>query len=53
MGNRYEVYKWEFHTLLQEWRYEEVYCGQSFVKAMWNMWQAKRNGTGCVKLEWR
>lgn len=53
MGLKYEVDAWLYNDGLLEWRYEEVYRGQSFIKAMYMLAQAKRRGAGCVKLEWR
>jgi hypothetical protein len=53
MGVKYEVDAWLYNARLHEWRYEEVYRGQSFIKAMYMLVRAKRHGAGCVKLEWR
>ena len=53
MGCKYEVYEWHYHAGLQEWRYDDIYRGQSFFRALYVMICAKRRGAGCVKLEWR
>lgn len=56
MGNTWTVTVW---TNRPRWHgdddyREERYCGtQSLLRALWRFWQAKREGYGCVKLEWR
>ena len=58
MGNTYTVSEWRFddggitsgdggHG------YYEIWIGESFISALLAAWKAKRNGCGCVKIEWR
>lgn len=51
MGWRFEVNVWNHSDDGYHWL--QVYCGESMIKAMYKMWQAKRHGYGCIKLEWR
>lgn len=58
MGNKFEVWTWEriegaefgAHNAYQ---YVQFWRGQSLLKALWNLYKAKKTGSGCVKLEWR
>jgi len=54
MGNTWEANAWKRRSdKPDEYHYIQVYAGESFVLALWNMWKCKRSGDGCVKLEWR
>jgi hypothetical protein len=59
MGNRFEVWSWEFIETLEEspnrgdYRYIQKYAGESFDEAMSVMCALKSGGAPCVKLEWR
>jgi hypothetical protein len=33
--------------------YEQVYAGESLIRALTAARRAKRSGAGCVKIEWR
>jgi len=50
MGNKYVVAVWiRAHG---DFEYEDVYRGESFLEAMWALFQNKGR-TRCVKFEWR
>lgn len=54
MGWRWEVSVWRKHPstgLKYEWGL--VYGGQSFFKALWHAYKAKRYMAGAIKVEWR
>ncbi len=54
MGNTWEVKAWrQVNDKDDVYHYIQVYSGESFVMALWNMWKCKRSGDCCVKLEWR
>jgi hypothetical protein len=55
MGYRWTVTIWVFRDFPLEsgYREEQYYGSQSWLKAAWNFIKAKREGYGCVKLEWR
>lgn len=55
MGNKWTVSIWVYREWPLESGYrEERYMGsQSFLRAALAFWKAKREGYGCVKLEWR
>jgi hypothetical protein len=50
-------YTWEVSAYRQDgrggYRYDQSYTGESLLAAILNMWKCKRDGAGCVKLEWR
>ena len=52
MGNKYVVLA---YTQLRdgEYQYIESYRGESFFAAIWDMYKCKKQGSGCVRLEWR
>ena len=51
MGNKWTVKKWV--QFGDDYRYEDVYRGESAIVAFWRFYKAKRAGSGCVKIEWR
>jgi len=54
MGNKLTVVVqniWD--DQLKKYVTNQVYCGESWIKAMWYMWRQKGNNAGVVKLEWR
>ena len=54
MGNTFEVYEYlKDKTKGEPYQYHLEWSGESFLKALWIMWKLKREGAGCVKLEWR
>jgi len=53
MGNEYEVYAWGRDDNYGQMCWIEFYKGSSLIKAVYRMWQAKRKGWLCMKLEWR
>lgn len=52
MGNTWEVYAWREINGLVKYDYVMVYCGESWLSAIWAAIKAKRT-CGCVKIEWR
>ena len=54
MGYRYEVRAWRMQTdnPLGPYDDEFEYFGNSLIKAVLEMWKAKRD-SGCVTLRWR
>lgn len=55
MGNKYTVEAWgnHWHHKTGELSYMEVWRGENFFMAVWQLIKAKRKGYKCVKLEWR
>lgn len=53
MGNSFEVWVWKIADNDTEFRYHPFWSGEDFDQAIEAMKQAKREGAGCVKLEWR
>lgn len=56
MGYTYEVHVWDGpigSDNYGDYKWLQIYCGESVLKAMYYMWWAKRNGWKCIKLEWR
>ena len=51
MGYTFEVNAWECVEDRCYWL--QIYAGNSIMKAVYNLWWAKRQGWGCIKLEWR
>lgn len=52
MGWRYEVNVW-VGPVDGPYYWLQIYTGPSIIKAIYNMWWAKRNGWECIKLEYR
>ena len=52
MGWKYEVTQWVRHTDQGPYHWEDVYAGDSLIRAVLAAVRAKRE-SGCVKLEWR
>ena len=52
MGYTYEINVWD-GPIDGDYKWLQIYCGESALKAMYQMWWAKRNGWQCIKLEWR
>ena len=52
MGNTFEVLAWEAAEG-GEYYWLEIYRGESFFKAMYNLLWARYQGWKCIKLEWR
>ena len=54
MGNKYEVSEWyEDKTDGRGLAYHSHCQTEWLCVALWCMWQLKRDGAKCVKLEWR
>lgn len=53
MGNKFTIEAWGKHYGHREYSMLQVWAGQSFIAAMWALWQVKRRGYGCVTLNWR
>jgi len=53
MGNTWEIYVWKFVGKRPAFQYVIYWQGESVFKAIYKMWRAKREGFGCVRLEWR
>lgn len=55
MGNTWEVWGWveQPDGELRRYDYISFYSGESFFGAVWAAIQMKRQGVGCVKVEWR
>lgn len=54
VGNKFEVYEWwQDETKGEPYKYHLEWQGESFIKALYVMYKLKRNGAGCIKLEWR
>jgi len=54
MGFKYEVYEWYKRTHTgEDYKYHLEYQGQSLLKAIWIIIKLKRNGSRCIKFEWR
>lgn len=58
MGNTWEVSAWEWNDDGSnggegKWQYVSHWRGESLLGAILAMRRAKREGFGCVKLEWR
>ena len=51
MGYTFEVNAWDRNDDGYYWL--QIYAGNSIMKAVYNLWWAKRQGWGCIKLEWR
>jgi hypothetical protein len=51
MGYTYEVNVWEGQG--SSYNYVQLYAGNSLLKAVYNVWWAKRDGWKCIKLEYR
>jgi hypothetical protein len=52
MGWTYEVNVWNYPAHgSKEWL--QIYAGESIMKAIYEMWWAKRKGWKCIKLEYR
>jgi hypothetical protein len=52
MGYIYEINVWD-NSENGHYYWLQIYAGSSIIKAVYNMWWAKRNGWKCIKLEWR
>jgi hypothetical protein len=52
MGYTYEINVWD-GPIDGDYKWLQIYCGESVLKAVYYMWWAKRNGWLCIKLEWR
>ena len=52
MGYKYEVNVWDGPEGGQ-FRWLQLYAGESLFAAIRKMWWAKRNGWHCIKLEYR
>lgn len=54
MGRKYEVSEWyEDITTGVGYKYHSELMTEWLVVALWKMWQLKKDGATCVKLEWR
>lgn len=55
MGNTFEVSSWEriSENRLDDYAYVVKYQGEDMAKALEVMSQLKKDGAGCVRLEWR
>ncbi len=53
MGNKFEVHAWESAGESSHYYWLEIYRGESLLKALYNLFWAKRQGWKCIKLEWR
>lgn len=51
MGYTFEVNAWE--CVKDHCYWLQIYAGNSIMKAVYHLWWAKRQGWGCIKLEWR
>jgi len=52
MGYTYEVNAWHCpNDAPCSWL--QIYAGPSMIVAIYSMWQAKRQGLKCIKLEYR
>jgi hypothetical protein len=51
MSSRWTVSQWELDH--HGWHYVEVWAGRYFIGALIAAVKSKRDGTGCVKVEWR
>jgi hypothetical protein len=52
MGWKYEVNAWD-RAVDGPYYWLQIYTGESLIKAVYNMWWAKRQGWKCIKLEYR
>lgn len=52
MGSIFEVHVWD-RNVSQSYYWMQIYSGTSIIKAIYNMWWAKKNNWKCIKLEWR
>jgi len=52
MGHPLTVSVW-MQITQSTWAYRERYAGNNMLAALWAMWQMKRIGHTCIKLEWR
>lgn len=53
MGYTFEINVWESADGSSHYYWLQIYIGDSLIKAIYNMWWAKRQGWKCIKLEWR
>lgn len=54
MGNKWEVWAWMRQPNSKaNYDWVPVYQGPSMCRALWVAWKSKRDGIGCVKVEWR
>jgi len=51
MGNTWKVYGWQ--NVAGDYEYVLRYAGENWIAAIRAAWKAKREGCGCVKIEWR
>lgn len=52
MGNEFAVNVWDTPKD-RDYYWLQIYGGDSIMKALYNLWWAKRQGWKCIKLEWR
>lgn len=52
MGTKFEVLIWVKGSD-GNYGYQEYWCGESFLIAVWKLFMAKRSGCGCATLHWR
>lgn len=53
MGYRWEVQGYFWSEAAVDYEYMTMYSGQSLVRAVLAAIKAKREGAGCVKVNWR
>lgn len=53
MVNTHEVKVWKSAKDGDRYYWLSIYQGESLLKALYNMWWAKRQGWKCVAWEWR
>ena len=52
MGSTWTVEVWK-EDESGNYGYREYWSGESLEEALWNLYQAKRDGFGCITLTWR
>jgi hypothetical protein len=52
MGYTYEVNVWD-GPVNGPYNWLQIYTGKNLLKAVYNIWWAKRQGWKCIKLEYR
>jgi hypothetical protein len=52
MGYEFEVDVWD-GPVDGDFNWLTIHQGSSIIKALYNLWWAKRQGWKCIKLEWR
>lgn len=53
MGNTFTVEVWGKHFSEHPYCFLTTWQGESLLRALWELFKAKKRGFGCTKLSWR